>query len=184
MNSPQFKWLVAVLLVVGFLTALNIFVFVNEYSLLNAEMSNIQAKLELKIENQVGDGSVVAYLAAIIIWTALLGGVLGFVWSKILFPSLPFVEKFMVSLVLGAFVMPLNFVIPAFIVSTVKLIDDLRGIPPPAYYGDTIGKLVYLFSHNQEQGYELFNTLLFIAIGIVILAIVTISRRKSVMSTN
>lgn len=184
MNSPHFKWLIAILLIVGFLTALNIFVFVNEYSLLHAEMSNIQAKLELKIENQVGDGSVVAYLASIILWTALLGGVLGYVWSKILFPSLPFVEKFMVSLVLGAFVMPLNFVIPAVVVSGIKLMNDLVGTPPPAFYGDTIGNLVYLFANNQEQGYELFNTLLFIIIGLVILAIVTVSRPKRAMGVN
>lgn len=170
--------LTRVLLIVGALFAINTIVFVTEYTLLKAEMSLIEQKLQLAITNQVGDGSIFAYITSVSLWTVLLGIVVGYVWSKILFPSVAFIEKFMASLVIGVFVMPLSFVIPAFIVSVRKLGSDFFGLPLPEYYNYTIGQLVNLFGSNQEQGFELFNTLLFLALGIVILGIMRLQKKQ------
>lgn len=166
------------LLIVGGLFVVNTLVFVTEYTLLKAEMSLIEQKLQLAITNQVGDGSVFAYATSVALWTILLGVIVGYVWSKILFPSLPYIEKFMASLVLGVFVMPLSFVIPAFIVSVRKLGTDIFGWPLPDYYNATIGQLVNLFGGNQEQGYELFNVLLFLVLGICIVGIMQLKNKK------
>ena len=176
-QERDFRRLVRTLTVIGALFALNTIVFVTEYTLLKAEMSLIEQKLQLAITNQVGDGSMIAYITSVGLWTILLGVVVGFVWSKILFPSLATIEKFMASLVIGVFVMPLSFVIPAFIVSFRKLGTDFFGLPLPDYYGNTIGQLVNLFGGNQEQGYELFNVLLFLLAGVCILGVLNLRKK-------
>lgn len=169
MNTSQndSNRLVTVLLLVGILSTISALVFVFEYSLLNAEMSLIEQKLELAIENQVGNGSVLAYITAIALWTVLLGAV-GWVWSRVLYPTAPVLERLMVALGMGTFVMPLIIVIPTWIVSARKLMTDWFGYELPAYYGTTVGKVVGLFSTNQEQGYELVAILLFLAVGLVL----------------
>jgi len=179
MSSPRdTKKLIWTLWIVGLLMAAFAFVFVNEYSLLNAEMSLIEQKLELAIENQVGNGSVFAYLTSITLWTVLLGLIIGWVWKKILFPSLPFTEWFMAMLAVGTFVMPLSIVFPTFLVSAHKLIwTDWLGKPLAAFYKPTVTNVVTLFGSNHEQGYELVNVGVFLAVGLVILGYLTLVRK-------
>lgn len=163
------KRLVTALVWAGIGFTFMIAVFVTEYSLILAEMSLIQEKLDLSIEQMVGDGSVPAYILAMIFWTVLLGGVVGWVWGNVLAPSLDWIEKFILGLTLGVLVMPLSFVIPALIVSIRKLHSDWFGSPLPEYYGQTVDNIVLLFSGTQEQSYELFNVLIFIFIGLLLL---------------
>lgn len=163
------KRLVWSLFWVGIGFALMIAVFVTEYSLILAEMSLIQEKLDLSIEQMVGDGSIPAYILAMIFWTILLGGVVGWVWGRVLTPSLDRIEKFILGLVLGVFVMPMSFVIPALIVSVRKLYSDWFGAALPDYYGQTVENIVVMFAGTQEQSYELFNVLVFILLGLLLL---------------
>jgi hypothetical protein len=165
------KRLVAMLLIIGTITSIFLFIATTEYTLLRGEMSLVQAKLVLAVTNQVGDGSVFAYATSMILWTILLGLVAGYIWSKILFPSLPFIEKFAASLALGTFIMPMNFITLTSTLSAINLFAEKTGSPPPAYFGDMMNKVIFLFSHNQEQGYELFNVSIFILIGLLILGI-------------
>lgn len=161
------KRLVKTLFIVGVLSAISAIVFVTEYGLLRAEMFLIEEKLELAITNQVGNGSVPAYLTAIVLWTSLLG-VVGWVWSKVLYPKAPLLERLVVGVAMGTFVMPIIIVIPTWIVSARKLLSDWFGLPLPDYYGVTIGNVVNLFGSNHEQGYELVAILIFFAAGLAL----------------
>lgn len=170
-ENQDTKRFVQTLFAIGIGFAIMIAVFVTEYTLILAEMSLIQEKLDLSIEQMVGDGSIPAYILAMVFWTVLLGGVVGWIWGNILVPGLDRTEKFMLGLSLGVFVMPMSFVIPALIVSVRKLHSDWFGSTLPDYYGMTIDNVVSLFAGTQEQVYELTNILILVTLGIVVLLV-------------
>ena len=126
-------------------------------------------------------GSVTAYLGQMIFWTFSLI-LLGLVWAGFLFPKRPLVEKIIFSLPFGVLVMPLIFVIPAWIISAGKIGGELFGTGMPPYYGPTVGKIVYLISSNHEQGYEIAAVLGFLVVGLLILGITKLVRKDGTVS--
>ena len=163
---------IPVLFVVGIITTAYILVFDWEYNLLHAEMGLIDTLLLSSPDDPSGlvrQGSVTAYLAQMGFWTALLI-FLGILWSSFLFPKRPAVEKVIFSLPFGLLVMPLAFVLPAFIISAGKILGELTGAGLPVYYEPILVKIVNLISNNQEQGYEVAAVMGFFILGLVIAA--------------
>lgn len=172
------------LFIIGVIATAYILVFDWEYNLLKAEMGLID-QLLLSTEQEpaglVKQGSVASYLGQMAFWTAFLL-LLGMVWSSFLFPKRPLVEKVIFSLPFGILVMPLSFVLPAFIISAGKIAGELFGAGPPAYYNPVLGKIVSLISANQEQGYEVANVLGFLILGLIILGATKLrGKQKSVV---
>lgn len=165
------------LLILGIIVTAYIIVFDWEYKLLEAEVGLIDKLLLSSPEDPaklVEKGSVISYLAQMGFWFSFLV-LLGMVWSGFLFPKRPIVERVMFSLPFGVLVMPISFVMPAWIISLGKIISENFGSgeppAPPAYYGPIVGKIVGLISNNQEQGYEIANVLIFLVVGLIILGI-------------
>ncbi|HEX9722370.1 MAG TPA: hypothetical protein VGA53_03840 [Candidatus Paceibacterota bacterium] len=161
-----------------------IVVFDWEYELLKAEMGLIDQLLLSSQEAPAGlvqQGSVTAYLGQMVFWTFFLI-LLGLVWAGFLFPKRPLVEKIIFSLPFGVFVMPLAFVVPAWIISAGKVAGELFGTGVPSYYGPTVEKIVHLISSNQEQGYEIAAVLGFLIVGLLILGITKLTRKNGAIS--
>lgn len=172
------------LVVIGVIASAYILVFDWEYKLLEAEMGLIDKLLLSSQEAPAGlvkQGSVVAYLGQMAFWTILLS-LLGFVWSNFLFPKRPLVEKIIFSLPFGVLVMPLSFVLPAFIISAGKILGELFGTGVPGYYAPIVGKIVELISTNQEQGYEIANVLGFLILGLVIWGVMRLRKQHGAIS--
>jgi len=176
--------LIPSLVVIGIMATAYIVVFDWEYKLLEAEMGLIDTLLLSSQEAPAGlvkQGSVVAYLGQMVFWTVFLV-VLGLVWSSSLFAKRPLVEKIIFSLPFGVLVMPLSFVLPAFIISAGKILGELFGTGVPGYYGPTVGKIVELISTNQEQGYEIANVLVFLIIGLIIFGVTRLRKPHGAIS--
>lgn len=173
-------FLIPTLVIIGIFATVYIVVFDWEYNLLKAEMGLID-KLLLSSKTEpaglVKQGSVTAYLGQMAFWTAFLL-FLGLVWSSFLFPKRPLVEKVIFALPFGVLVMPLSFVLPAFIISAGKILGQLFGTGLPSYYEPVLGKIVQLISTNQEQGYEIANVLGFLILGIIILILMKIIKKE------
>lgn len=171
---------ITILLVIGFFSTAYILVFDWEYNLLRAEMGLIDTLLLSAPEDPSGlvqQGSVVAYLAQMAFWTAILI-LLGAIWSSFLFPKRSAVEKVIFALPFGLLIMPLAFVLPAFIISAGKVFGEIIGTGLPAYYEPIVGKIVSLISSNQEQGYEVATVLGFFVLGLVILVAAKLLRKQ------
>ena len=169
------------LLIVGIVATLYIVVFDWEYKLLEAEMGLIDTLLLSSQEKPAGlvaQGSVTAYLGQMVFWVATLI-LLGLVWAGFLFPRRPLVEKVIFSLPFGVLVMPLAFVIPAWIISAGKVWGEFLGTGAPSYYGPTVEKIVHLISSNQEQGYEIATVFGFLILGLVILGVYKLMQKES-----
>ncbi len=170
-KSLHTRRLIVALTIIGSINAVWIFIFLTEYSLIRAEMALISEKLLLSIDDMVGHGSVPSYITAMFVWFSILVGA-GYAWAQLLFKNVDFFEKVMFSLVLGAFIMPLSFVIPAAIVSLEKLVFvEWMGGVLPEHYNTTVDAVVTLLASNHEQAYELFNVFLFACVGIIALAL-------------
>lgn len=175
---------IPILLTIGIIGTAYILIFDWEYNLLQAEMGLIDQLLLSSQEAPAGlvqQGSVAAYLAQMAFWTAFLL-LLGMVWSSFLFPKRPLIEKVLFSLPFGVLVMPLAFVLPAFIISAGKVFGELLGAGVPAYYEPIVGKVVQLISTNQEQGYEIAVVLGFLILGLIILGVTKLMRKERSLS--
>jgi len=167
------------LLIIGIIASIYILVFGWEYNLLRAEVG-LSDQLLLSSEDApaglINQGSVTAYLGQMVFWTTFLL-LLGMVWSSFLFPKKSLVEKVLFSLPFGVLVMPLLFVIPAFIISLGKVIGEFLGTGVPVYYDPILGKIVELLSTNQEQGYEIVSVLGFLIVGLFILGVTKMMKK-------
>jgi hypothetical protein len=175
-------FLIPTLFIVGVAATLYIVVFDWEYNLLEAEMGLIDQLLLSSVDDPAGlvkQGSIAAYLGQMVFWTIFLV-LLGLVWSRFLFPKRPFIEKIIVSLPFGVLIMPLAFVLPAWIISAGKIFGEATGMGVPSYYGPIVEKVVNLIATNQEQGYEVVTVVGFFIIGFVILGITKVTRHGAV----
>ncbi len=146
-----------------------------EYNILKAEMGIVPKLVEALGPHKSGISS---YIVQMLHWTAL-SLILGLIWSKILFPQRPLMEKIMFSLVFGVFIMPISFLIPYVIITITTVFSTIIGATPPEFAGKILNKLVAMLLGNKEQGYEVANVFGMLAIGVVILAVKSIFKKPA-----
>lgn len=146
-----------------------------EYNILKAEMGIVPNLVAALGPHKSG---VVSYMVQMLHWTAV-SLILGLVWSKILFPKRPLMERIMFSLVFGVFVMPISFLIPYITITITTVFSTIIGIAPPEFVGKTLNNLVMMLVGNKEQVYEVANVFGAFVLGAIILAIKSIFKRNS-----
>lgn len=144
-----------------------------EYNILKAEMGIVPKLVEALGPHKSG---VVSYMVQMLHWT-VASIIIGLIWSKILFPQRPLMEKLMFSLVFGVFVMPISFLVPYVTITITTVFSTIMGITQPAFVGSTLNKLVVMLLDNKEQVYEVANVFGAFALGVIILAIKSIFRK-------
>lgn len=147
-----------------------------EHSLLQAEMD-----LERKILAMGTLSGKSAYVVQMFSWSIMLL-FLGLVWSQILFPKRPLIERMLFSFAFGILVMPVSFVVPYFAIVVTMVFARLFEFAPPEFVSTTIGNIVTLFYTGQEQIYEFANVFTAFVIGAVVL-IIKFSLGKKVKSS-
>lgn len=146
-----------------------------EYNILKAEMGIVPKLVEALGPHKSG---MVSYIVQMMHWT-VLSIILGLIWSKILFPQRPLMEKIMFSLVFGVFIMPISFMIPYVTITITTVFSTIMGITPPEYVGKTLNNLVVMLLGNKEQVYEVANVFGVLALGAIILGIKSIFKRNN-----
>lgn len=160
-------YLFGILSVLGIWASLVVIFAVWEFKGLEGGVAAFQQIPKSVFVFQTGAGP---YIVSIISWTALLL-LLGYVWSKILFPKRHWVEKVIFSLCFGVVIMPISFRIPFFLGAVGKVFANILGLASPAYADAFFGGFLYMLVNNLEQAYELVNVLIFFVIGLIILMI-------------
>lgn len=158
----------------GIWSSLLAIVAVWEFKGLEKGVKAFQETEKLKFVFETGP---LPYVIAMISWTILLL-LLGYVWSKIFFPEKNWVEKTIFSLCWGTVIMPISFLMPFFFAVTGKVIANLLGGASPAYADAILKARGFLLVNNLEQVYEFVNVLIFLMIGLVILAIKTLKPNR------
>ena len=143
-----------------------------EYGLLKAEMD-----LERKILAMGALSGKPAYAVQMFTWSIMLL-ILGLVWSQIIFPKRPLMERILFSFVFGVLLMPISFVVPYFVIVVTTVFSRLFEFAPPEFVSTTINNIVNLFYTGQEQIYEFANVFTAFVIGAVILTIKFSLRKK------
>lgn len=146
-----------------------------EYNILKAEMGIAPKLVEALGPHKSG---VISYMVQMLHWT-VLSIILGLIWSKILFPQRPLMEKLMFSLVFGVFIMPISFLIPYVTITITTVFSTIMGITAPEFVGSTLNKLVAMLLDNKEQIYEVANVFGALSLGIIILGIKSIFKRNN-----
>ena len=139
------------------------------------ELKTIRTQiLSVPIDRLVFETGFWPYIIGTTSWTLLLL-IVGFVWTKILFPQRPWLEKIIFSFVAGTIIMALSFSVPFFLDVGGRVIAVLFGAGVPLSSELLFQKHVELFVNNQEQVYELANILVFLVLGLVILMVQTLA---------
>ena len=112
--------------------------------------------------------------------------VLGYVWSKVLFPHRNALERVVFSFLLGIFAMPISIFIPFTFITVATVFSTLLSSQAPAFVGPVLGSadtgIVGLFIQGQEQIYEFANVFFFLVLGAILLALKTIMRKSPASS--
>ncbi len=143
-----------------------------EYSILKAEMVLNQKLLShdrIVKEQAPFAGGKLTYVVEMLVWTSIVL-ILGYVWSRALFPHRNLLERVVFSFVFGIFVMPLSIFIPFTFITVATVFSTLTGAQAPAFIGPTLTSIVGLFVNGEEQIYEFANVFIFLALGLVVLA--------------
>jgi len=151
-----------------------------EYNILQAEMV-LNDKLlshDRIVQTQAPlAGGKVAYVAEMFFWTVFIL-ILGYIWSKILFPHRNLLERIVFSFVLGIFIMPITIFIPFTAITIATVFSTLVGVTPPAFIGPTLNNIVGMFVNGHEQIYEFMNVFILLIAGLVILGMKQFFRKS------